>query len=163
MEASMKTKVSETQSTTTADNLVNGIISFRLENVPLDIFLGLRGRIRTLLGAGPFLLDHMTVEERALVVENLLERHPESGVKAIPPPIMSQADASEPSRPAQRLPGQPTRLPKVYVHKKMRDLLQPMAGLMQTEILEVVRKTFPHHKHSNEEVMRIYNKIHGIR
>ena len=92
----MKTKVIESQSTTISDDIIDGEICFRLENVPLGMFLGLRGKIRNLLGDGPMLLDHMAISEKALIVKNQIEQHPELGVQAISPPI-----PSDPMHPAR--------------------------------------------------------------
>ena len=159
----MKTKVIESQSTTISDDIINGEIHFRLENIPLGVFLGLRGKIRNLLGDGPMLLDHMTISEKALIVRNQIEKHPELGVQAISPPIPSDPMAPDASRPMQKLCGQPPRERTLYITQRMRDLLQPKTGLQQAEIIAVVKQAFPKSKYSNEEILKIYNKIHGIR
>lgn len=159
----MKTTVIESQSTTISDGIINGEIHFRLENVPLGVFLGLRGKIRNLLGDGPMLLDHMAISEKALIVKNQIEQHPELGTQAIPAPIPSDPMAPDASRPVQKLHGQPPRERTLYITQRMRDLLQPMTGLQQAEIIRTVKGAFPKSKYSNDEILKIYNKIHGIR
>lgn len=159
----MKPNVIESQSTTISDDIINGEICFRLENVPLGVFLGLRGKIRNLLGDGPMLLDHMTISEKALVVKNQIEKHPELGTQAIPAPIPSDPMAPDASRPMQKLRGQPPRERTLYVTRRMFNLLKPLVGLQQDEIIETVKKGFPKKNYSNDEILKVYNKIHGIR
>jgi hypothetical protein len=105
----------------------------------------------------------MTISEKALVVKNQIEKHPELGTRAIPAAIPSYPMAPDASCSMQKLHGQLPRERTLYVTQRMRDLLQPKTGLQQAEIISTVKGAFPKSKYSNDEILKIYNKIHGIR
>jgi hypothetical protein len=154
--------MAEKQNTTTNGEMITGELVFHFENVPIGDFLRYRAKVREIVGFGNAVLIRSSIEEKALINENNLERRPEVFKEAQQPPMPQEFGGSM-AIPAQRLPGQPKKEKKPYIHSKMRGILAPLVGADQQIIIQMVKSKVKKTKYTDAEIMEMYNTIHRIR
>jgi hypothetical protein len=171
--------VTEIQSTTTDGDTITGEMIIRFENITLDGFLKYRATIRSITGFGAIGVFQTTINEKALVAENNLDKRPDEYREAQTPPLPQEFGGGF-SGPTAHLPGGVTKHRKIPYEPKpkraqdpnrkkllktrpeVRAFLKGMVGMDQGSIIKEYRAKFIHTKIPDERIMEFYNDVHRL-
>jgi len=161
----------EQQSTTLDSGKISGDFIIKLSEVTIDDFLKFRGQVRILSERFSGISHSQTIiNERALVMENRLDRHPEEQIVMPPavalpdphggahpqtfPPAIKKDAAPEEKAPRTKTP---------YMGKKIREFMGEVFGQDYGSILSGFRRRFKNSKATDAEIRGFYNRVHGVR
>jgi len=157
----------EQQSTMLDSGKISGDFIIKLSEVTIDDFLKFRGQVRILSERFSGISHSQTIiNERALIMENRLDRHPEE--KIILPPAAALPDPQGGAHPQTFPPvvkkpeaKVPTKAP--YMGKKIREFVSEVFGQDYGSIVSAFRKRFKKSKATDAEIRGFYNRVHGVR
>jgi hypothetical protein len=161
----------EQQSTTLDDGKISGDFIVKLSEVTIDDFLKFRGQVRNLSERFSGISHSQTIiNEKALIMENRLDRHPEE--KIILQPAVAIQDSLGGARPQTFPPAvkkyedtneNKSRVKAPYLGRSIRVFMQESFGQDYGSIISTFRRTFAKSKATDAEIRGFYNRVHGVR
>lgn len=171
----------ERQNTTISNGRISGQMVFELSNVSIDDFLKFRGKVRELTGFSGITLSYTQINEKALIIENRLDRHPEEQI-LVPPAVALPDDAGgarpQTIPPAVRkdpppVPDQetdndheqskfPSKEKQPYLHRDIRAFMTYEYGKEYGTIINDFRRRFRNSKATDADIRKFYNRVHGV-
>jgi DNA primase catalytic subunit len=154
-------QVTETQNTTITGDLINGEMVITLKDVNIHDFFRYRAEIRRIVGGGGITLSYTKINEIAIATENKLEKQPETHMVTQTPPVSADIDRMTPLLLATHLP---QVKPKIKIGKIVHRVLERLSGQDRGTICkELRRQVYNARNYSDETIMEMFNKVHGIR
>jgi hypothetical protein len=146
--------ITEQQNTTIKDgDRISGELVIRFEDISLDGFLRYRGRIRDIVGFGKIGISHTIINERALVVENQLDHHPETHAIAYP-----ALDPEDPPKIKPTTPPRPKRhFDHTWIRGKSATFLMEL-NVPEAEVMSRYHAKFKVSKFTDEQILTTWRK-----
>jgi hypothetical protein len=142
--------VKELQSTITDGELISGEMTITFERIPMDAFLRYRKTIREITGFGQIGINHTRINEIALVNMVREERKPKDDAMILPPPPLVP---EPPKRVVKKRP---------YLSGKGKELLKNLVGQPHAVIVAQYRLRFKTTPYDNNDIIAMFNRVHGI-